>query len=98
MLGGTALAEELQNGQDRSDASSTSGQRIPGRRPHGAEVLWSVATDRPELALTFDDGPDPELTPRVLDALEAVGMHATFLLVGEHVRRHPDLARAIVAA
>jgi peptidoglycan/xylan/chitin deacetylase (PgdA/CDA1 family) len=98
LSGGTALADELQTGQERSDVSSTSGERIPGHRPHVARVIWSVETPRPELALTFDDGPDPELTPRVVEALARAGMTATFLLVGEHVRRNPGIVRDLVAA
>ncbi|HVR04647.1 MAG TPA: polysaccharide deacetylase family protein [Solirubrobacteraceae bacterium] len=49
-------------------------------------------------ALTFDDGPHPQGTPAVLDALAAAGAHATFFLVGEQVRRNPGLAAEIVAA
>lgn len=50
----------------------------------------------PRVALTFDDGPDPETTPRVLAAL---GRHrATFFVVGEKARAHPELIRAIRAA
>jgi peptidoglycan/xylan/chitin deacetylase (PgdA/CDA1 family) len=50
------------------------------------------------VALTFDDGPHPQGTPAVLDALAAAGAHATFFLVGEQVRRAPALAAEIVAA
>lgn len=49
------------------------------------------------LALTFDDGPDPRWTPRVLDVLGEAGIHATFFLVGERARAHPDLLRRIRA-
>jgi len=49
------------------------------------------------VALTFDDGPHPEGTPAVLDALDAAGAKATFFLVGEQVERRPDLAREIAA-
>jgi peptidoglycan/xylan/chitin deacetylase (PgdA/CDA1 family) len=48
-------------------------------------------------ALTFDDGPDPEFTPRVLDVLAAHGVPATFFLVGRRVRRHPQLVRRMLA-
>ena len=48
------------------------------------------------VALTFDDGPHPDATPRVLDLLGDHGARATFFLVGEQVRRHPSLAREIV--
>ena len=50
------------------------------------------------VALTFDDGPHPEATPRVLDHLAAAGVAATFFLVGEQVERRPELARRIAAA
>lgn len=49
------------------------------------------------VALTFDDGPDPEGTPAVLDALDAAGMQATFFVVGERARQHPALVRDIAA-
>lgn len=47
--------------------------------------------------LTFDDGPSAENTGRVLDILKERGIHATFFLVGENVRKHPEMARRIVA-
>jgi peptidoglycan/xylan/chitin deacetylase (PgdA/CDA1 family) len=52
--------------------------------------------DRGAVALTFDDGPDPDHTPVVLDTLRVLGVPATFFVVGERVRRHPDLVRRIV--
>jgi peptidoglycan/xylan/chitin deacetylase (PgdA/CDA1 family) len=59
--------------------------------------LPPVAVARREVALTIDDGPDPDVTPRVLDLLDACGIQATFFCIGERVRRHAALARAIVA-
>ncbi len=50
------------------------------------------------VALTFDDGPDPEGTPQVLHALEAMGVLATFFVTGEQVRDHPSVASDVVAA
>lgn len=50
------------------------------------------------VALTFDDGPDPEGTPAVLAALEARDAKATFFVCGEQVERSPALAAEIVAA
>jgi peptidoglycan/xylan/chitin deacetylase (PgdA/CDA1 family) len=47
--------------------------------------------------LTFDDGPDPDGTPLVLDALEAAGARATFFVVGEALMRHHALAREALA-
>ncbi len=52
--------------------------------------------DRGELSLTFDDGPDPEVTPAVLDLLERHGARASFFCVGERVDRWPELAAEIV--
>ncbi|MFF8861059.1 polysaccharide deacetylase family protein [Streptomyces sp. NPDC015139] len=52
---------------------------------------------RDHVALTFDDGPDPESTPRFLDALDDLGTRATFFVLGEHLVRHPGLARETVA-
>jgi peptidoglycan-N-acetylglucosamine deacetylase len=47
------------------------------------------------VALTFDDGPDPDATPAVLDALAAASTRAVFFLVGEQVEAHPELARRV---
>jgi len=49
------------------------------------------------VALTVDDGPDPQVTPQVLALLEAQGVHATFFCIGSQVRAHPGLAREILA-
>jgi peptidoglycan/xylan/chitin deacetylase (PgdA/CDA1 family) len=58
--------------------------------------LPESAARRAEVALTFDDGPDLEVTPRVLDMLDEAGVKATFFLIGERAARHPALAREIV--
>lgn len=49
------------------------------------------------MAFTFDDGPDPVWTPRVLDTLARYGVKATFFVVGARVNEHPELVRRIVA-
>ena len=59
--------------------------------------LPAAAAARDEFALTIDDGPDPEVTPRVLDLLDAEAMRATFFCIGQRVVDHPVLAREIVA-
>jgi peptidoglycan/xylan/chitin deacetylase (PgdA/CDA1 family) len=64
------------------------------RRFPGLERLEGGA---PELALTFDDGPDPDCTPAVLDQLDRAGTRATFFLVGEQVQAHPRLVEEIRA-
>ncbi len=60
-------------------------------------IVWSVRTTIPVVALTFDDGPDPEFTPRVLDVLRAHGVRATFNMMGWNCAHHPGLARAVAA-
>lgn len=58
-----------------------------------------VAPRRPEeFALTFDDGPNPEATPRLLEVLAKAGVRATFFLIGGFVRQCPELTREIAAA
>src|SRR5262249_18957216 len=52
----------------------------------------------PHVALTFDDGPDPEGTPAVLEELDRLGWTATFFMLGAQVSRHPRVAAAVVAA
>ncbi|MCS7273742.1 MAG: polysaccharide deacetylase family protein [Fimbriimonadales bacterium] len=59
-------------------------------------VLWRGDTSHPIIALTFDDGPDPATTPRVLEILRKEGVRATFFVVGIKLKRYPELARQIV--
>ncbi|HYP70270.1 MAG TPA: polysaccharide deacetylase family protein, partial [Variovorax sp.] len=59
--------------------------------------LPAGAVARGEVAITIDDGPDPEVTPAVLDLLDAAGQKATFFCIAERVAAHPLLAREIVA-
>jgi peptidoglycan/xylan/chitin deacetylase (PgdA/CDA1 family) len=58
--------------------------------------LPRAAARRGEVALTFDDGPDPEVTPRVLDRLAERGVRASFFLVGRRAAACPELAAEIV--
>jgi peptidoglycan-N-acetylglucosamine deacetylase len=71
----------------------------PRSRLLGANLtrLPPPAIDRRELALTIDDGPDPEVTPQVLDLLDAAGARVTFFCIADRVAAHPLLAREIVA-
>ncbi|MEV7387541.1 bifunctional polysaccharide deacetylase/glycosyltransferase family 2 protein [Streptomyces sp. NPDC091215] len=77
---------------------------VPGRVVQGGPVIADADTAphtaRPQtrtIALTFDDGPDPTWTPRILDVLRRNHVHATFFVVGTEVVDHPDLVRRIVA-
>ena len=61
---------------------------------------WTRLPERgglpPGVAITIDDGPDPDITPQVLKLLEGYGVCATFFCIGERVLRYPDLAQEIV--
>jgi peptidoglycan/xylan/chitin deacetylase (PgdA/CDA1 family) len=58
--------------------------------------LPAAAIERREIALTFDDGPDPDVTPRILDLLDAARVRATFFPIAAEAQRHPALVREIV--
>jgi peptidoglycan-N-acetylglucosamine deacetylase len=58
-------------------------------------VLWH-GPEQAEVVLTFDDGPHPEHTMRVLDRLDAAGVQATFFVIGRKVRAHPQVALQIM--
>ena len=64
----------------------------------GANIsrLPAAAGARGELALTIDDGPDPRVTPAVLDLLDAAGARATFFCIAERAGEQPALCREIV--
>ncbi len=62
-----------------------------------ADVIERGEPGKSRVALTFDDGPDPTTTPRVLQALNQRGHRATFFVIGRKAQEHPDLIRAIVA-
>lgn len=71
---------------------------IPRSRALGPNTreLPPSAAERGAVALTFDDGPDPETTPIVLDLLKTHGARATFFCIGARVEAEPELARAIL--
>ena len=65
--------------------------------PVFGRVISRLPGDGRRVALTFDDGPNPESTPRVLDALAEAGVKGTFFLLGRHVDRWPDIAARVAA-
>ena len=60
-------------------------------------TVTHVITRDPVAALTFDDGPHPEITPWVLENLKQYNAHATFFCVGQNVKYNPEIFRKIVA-
>lgn len=61
------------------------------------EAIWRIKRPGPgkTVYLTFDDGPIPEETPWVLDVLDRFGIKATFFMVGDNVRRYPELLEEV---
>ena len=61
----------------------------------GQNLIWNIKTSSKIIYLTFDDGPVPQTTPKLLELLDHYGVKATFFCVGENVQRHPELFEAI---
>lgn len=59
-------------------------------------ATWRIPSDERCVYLTFDDGPIPQVTPWVLNTLDQYGVKATFFMVGDNVRKHPDVFRMVV--
>ena len=78
----------------------TEGREAPAdtTAPHEEMIYHSRHNDRMEIALSFDDGPHPRLTPVILSILEEYGIKATFFMVGENVGYYPAAARAVAEA
>ena len=61
-------------------------------------ATWRMDKHEKAVYLTFDDGPIPEATPFILETLAEHGIKATFFMVGDNVRKHPELYEKVVAA
>ncbi len=83
-----------------SETTAELERRLEGLRRGGLRigVLYRGDPQRRDLALTFDDGPEPLYTTLLLDTLNQLGLKATFFLIGQRVEQFPYLARDIVAA
>ena len=60
-------------------------------------TIFRVKTNRKKAALTFDDGPSPLWTPKILDELKKCDIKATFFMIGHHVQQYPELARRVAS-
>jgi peptidoglycan-N-acetylglucosamine deacetylase len=69
----------------------------PLTRQHGFITVNAVQTQRPQVGLTFDDGPHPSHTPMLLDILARYRVRATFYVIGRNAAMWPEIARRIVA-
>lgn len=70
---------------------------LPPSPDQGPIVYSPPAGGVKRIALTFDDGPDPTLTPKILDTLAKHGAKATFFVIGREAQKYPDLAKEIAA-
>lgn len=65
-------------------------------RPLFPDTIWRKTPSEKVIYLTFDDGPVPEITPKVLDILDKYKWKATFFCVGENVKKNPDLYKELL--
>ena len=63
-----------------------------------SNIITNIETDEPVIALTFDDGPHPIYTPKLLEILNKHHAKATFFLVGEAAEKYPDIVQLIAEA
>ena len=62
-----------------------------------SSLIWNKSRSEKNIYLTFDDGPIPDLTPKILDILDCFGVKATFFCVGENILKHPNIFLEIVS-
>ena len=98
LLGQTAFAQE-----PKPTAPMTERPSLPVARPRPSPTSTelpitfnSVHVDGPFIALTFDDGPNATLTPKLLDLLAARHLKATFFVVGQNAADHPEILKRAV--
>lgn len=58
-------------------------------------TIYRVKTDKKHVALTFDDGPSPIWTPKILDELKKENIKAAFFMIGHHVQKYPEIAKRV---
>jgi len=92
----TAYAATVRDAHLREDAGAAGPYSRPARLGI-RQVIWSTEPVGAYAAISFDDGPYPEFTPRILKALAAAGVQATFFAMGYNAHRHPELIRDILA-
>ncbi|GIJ49999.1 hydrolase [Virgisporangium aliadipatigenens] len=96
LAGGTAGGEPISTPPSGSPSPSTSSSPSSNVSTPPDGILKNTGSQT-EVSLTFDDGPDPSYTPKILELLRNNGAKATFCLVGVQVQQFPDLVRQIVA-
>ncbi|UWZ49413.1 glycosyltransferase [Dactylosporangium matsuzakiense] len=100
MLAGVLFVEAYVNAEFHPDHSESAGKQTTVPQPviDGGPIIdtrnnqvHSYSLPKKTIALTFDDGPDPQWTPQIMDVLRRHNVNATFFVVGTQVTRHTDL-------
>lgn len=81
------------------DSAAPTPSPVSSPAPTGLKpaTYFQANVDGPYIAMTFDDGPSPETTPRLLDILKQRNIKATFFMIGQNAERNPDIVKRILA-
>jgi peptidoglycan/xylan/chitin deacetylase (PgdA/CDA1 family) len=90
-----ALAEDTTAASPTAFPSPSASPETPSAALKPA-TWFSVNVDGPYIAMTFDDGPSPETTPRLLDILKQRNIKATFFMIGQNAERNPAIVKRIL--
>src|SRR5947207_9423850 len=94
LLSFQAAPGQTDSAAPRPEKSHLASGAAPIASPAQPKITFnSVHVEGPYIALTFDDGPHPTLTPKLLDLLAAHHMKATFFVIGQNAVDHPDILR-----
>jgi peptidoglycan/xylan/chitin deacetylase (PgdA/CDA1 family) len=91
-----AVAEDT-SGASPSPSPSPEASPEAAHAANKPATWFSVNVDGPYIAMTFDDGPSPETTPRLLDILKQRNIKATFFMIGQNAERNPAIVKRILA-
>ncbi|MBX7245242.1 MAG: polysaccharide deacetylase family protein, partial [Candidatus Sumerlaeaceae bacterium] len=85
------------SGADIGTSGTATGLAKPARTPDPSmKVIREFRTGHNRVALTFDDGPHPAYTPRFIELLKSKNAKATFFLIGDNVKKNPEIAKSLV--
>jgi peptidoglycan/xylan/chitin deacetylase (PgdA/CDA1 family) len=97
LLIGQAVSGQTATPVPRAEKAISSPKPKPHSTPAGPQITFnSVYVEGPYVALTFDDGPNATLTPKLLDLLAARRLKATFFVVGQNAEEYPEILKRIV--
>jgi len=91
-----AAAEDT-SGASPSPSPSAEASPEAANAANKPATWFSVNVEGPYIAMTFDDGPSPETTPRLLDILKQRNIKATFFMIGQNAERNPAIVKRILA-